>query len=140
MSNPSLYSYRVKKIVKIVDGDTVDCIIDLGFDMRMETRVRLAGIDTPETRTRDLEEKKFGYYAKDWITKKLSGDIIITTEYDNEKGNFGRVLGTFWVNGHNLNQWMIAENVAVEYNASNKELMEAAHLENRKILTEKGLV
>jgi endonuclease YncB( thermonuclease family) len=140
MSAPNPYSYRVREIVKIVDGDTVDCIIDLGFDTMLEARVRLAGIDAPESRTRDLEEKKFGLYAKEWLTSRLTGNIIITTEYDKEKGKYGRVLGTFWVDGVNLNHKMIVENVAVAYDGGNKDELELMHLTNRQILTEKGLV
>jgi len=140
MSAPNPYSYRVKEIIKIVDGDTVDCIIDLGFDTMIEARVRLAGIDAPESRTRDLEEKKFGLYAKEWLTKHLEGSIIITTEYNKEKGKYGRVIGIFWVDGVNINHQMIVENVAVAYDGGNKDELETMHLANRQILTEKGLV
>lgn len=140
MTIPSLFSYRIKQVLKIVDGDTIDCIVDLGFDMMMEARIRLAGIDAPELRTRDTEEKKFGMYAKEWLLNKLNGDIIVTTEYDNEKGKYGRILGTIWVDGVNINHQMITENVAVAYTGGNKEELENMHLENRRILTEKGLV
>ena len=87
---PSPYSYRVKSIKKIIDGDTFDCILDLGFDVLLEARVRMMGIDTPESRTRDLTEKKFGLLAKEYLTEKLATeDIIITTQVDNEKGRLG---------------------------------------------------
>lgn len=107
MTQPSPYCYRVKSIVKIIDGDTFDCIMDLGFDVLLEARVRMYGIDTPESRTRDLEEKKFGLLAKDWLGNHLNDDIIITTELDNEKGKFGRILGTVWAEGTNINEKMI---------------------------------
>ena len=138
MTQPSPYSYRVKSIVKIIDGDTFDCIMDLGFDVLLEARVRMYGIDTPESRTRDLEEKKFGLLAKDWLIKHLNDDIIISTELDNEKGKFGRVLGTVWAEGTNINEKMIEEHMAVRYHGQAKSDIEAEHLENRQILIEQG--
>ena len=94
MSEIELYNFRVKQITKVVDGDTFDCILDLGFDVLLEARVRMMGIDTPESRTRDLEEKKFGLLAKEYLIMKLEAeDIIVRTEVDNEKGKFGRILG-----------------------------------------------
>ena len=140
MSAPSPYSYRVKNIVKIIDGDTFDCIVDLGFDVLLEARVRMYGIDTPESRTRDLEEKKFGLLAKEWLTKHLSDDIIITTELDNEKGKFGRILGCVWCNGVNINNQMIDEHMAVAYHGQSKDDIEQQHLANRTILQEQGKV
>ena len=107
---PSPYSYRVKSIKKVIDGDTFDCIMDLGFDVLLEARVRMMGMDTPESRTRDLEEKKFGLLAKEYLTMKLEAeDIIVRTEVDNEKGKFGRILGWVWADGVNVNQQMIDE-------------------------------
>ena len=138
MTQPSPYSYRVKSIVKITDGDTFDCIMDLGFDVLLEARVRMYGIDTPESRTRDLEEKKFGLLAKDWLIEHLNDDIIISTELDNEKGKFGRVLGTVWAEGTNINEKMIEEHMAVRYHGQAKSDIEAEHLENRQILIEQG--
>ena len=138
---PSPYSYRVKSIVKIIDGDTFDCIMDLGFDVLLEARVRMMGIDTPESRTRDLEEKKFGLLAKEYLTEKLAkADIIVTTEVDNEKGKFGRILGWVWADGINVNKQMIDENMAVAYHGQSKDDIEQAHLDNRKILQEQGKV
>ena len=138
MTQPSPYSYRVKSIVKIIDGDTFDCIMDLGFDVLLEARVRMYGIDTPESRTRDLEEKKFGLLAKDWLIEHLNDDIVISTELDNEKGKFGRVLGTVWAEGTNINEKMIEEHMAVRYHGQAKSDIEAEHLENRQILIEQG--
>jgi micrococcal nuclease len=140
MTQPSPYSYRVKSIVKIIDGDTFDCIMDLGFDVLLEARVRMAGIDTPESRTRDLEEKKFGLLAKEWLIAHLNDDIIISTELDNEKGKFGRVLGTVWAEGTNINEKMIEEHMAVRYHGQAKSDVEAEHLQNRQILTEQGKI
>ena len=140
MTQPSPYSYRVKSIVKIIDGDTFDCIMDLGFDVLLEARVRMYGIDTPESRTRDLEEKKFGLLAKEWLIAHLNDDIIISTELDNEKGKFGRVLGTVWAEGTNINEKMIEEHMAVRYHGQAKSDVEAEHLQNRQILTEQGKI
>lgn len=140
MTQPSPYSYRVKSIVKIIDGDTFDCIMDLGFDVLLEARVRMAGIDTPESRTRDLEEKKFGLLAKEWLISRLNDDIIISTELDNEKGKFGRVLGTVWAEGTNINEKMIEEHMAVRYHGQAKSDVEAEHMKNRQILTEQGKI
>jgi len=140
MTQPSPYSYRVKSIVKIIDGDTFDCIMDLGFDVLLEARVRMAGIDTPESRTRDLEEKKFGLLAKEWLIEHLNDDIIISTELDNEKGKFGRVLGTVWAEGTNINEKMIEEHMAVRYHGQAKSDVEVEHMKNRQILTEQGKI
>jgi micrococcal nuclease len=140
MTQPSPYSYRVKSIVKIIDGDTFDCIMDLGFDVLLEARVRMYGIDTPESRTRDLEEKKFGLLAKDWLGNHLNDDIVISTELDNEKGKFGRVLGTVWAEGININEKMIDEHMAVRYHGQAKSDIENEHLKNRQILQEQGKV
>ena len=138
---PSPYSYRVKSIKKVIDGDTFDCIIDLGFDVLLEARVRMMGIDTPESRTRDLEEKKFGLLAKEYLVMKLEAeDIIVRTEVDNEKGKFGRILGWVWADDVNINQQMIDENMAVAYHGQSKDDIEQAHLNNRKILQEQGKV
>tara|TARA_A100001037_G_C14696741_1_gene434117 strand:- start:22 stop:453 length:432 start_codon:yes stop_codon:yes gene_type:complete len=138
---PSPYSYRVKSIKKIIDGDTFDCIMDLGFDVLLEARVRMMGIDTPESRTRDLEEKKFGLLAKEYLTEKLATeDIIVTTEVDNEKGKFGRILGWVWADGVNVNQNMIDENMAVAYHGQSKDDIQQAHLNNRTILKEQGKI
>ena len=99
------------------------------------------GIDTPESRTRDLEEKKFGLLAKEYLTEKLNTeDIIVTTEVDNEKGKFGRILGWVWCNGVNINNQMIDEHMAVAYHGQSKDDIEQQHLANRTILQEQGKV
>ena len=140
MTQPEAYNYRVKSIVKIIDGDTFDCILDLGFDVLLEARVRMMGIDTPESRTRDQEEKKFGLLAKEWLKKNLHGEILIQTQVDNEKGKFGRILGTVWAEGKNLNQTMIQEHMAVAYFGQSKDDVEGEHMRNRQILIEQGKV
>ena len=134
------FNYRVKSIVKVIDGDTFDCVLDLGFDVLLEARVRLYGIDTPESRTRDKVEKKYGLLAKAWLKERLCKDIIVSTVLDNEKGKFGRVLGTVWKDGVNLNKMMIDEGHAVEYHGQSKDDIQQAQLDNRQLLTEKGII
>ena len=91
-----MYEYRCK-VVKIIDGDTVDVDIDLGFGVWLhKERVRLYGIDTPESRTRDLEEKKYGLAAKDFLTGMLDDDQIILKTHKDKTGKFGRILGELW--------------------------------------------
>ena len=144
-----MYQYNVS-VVKVVDGDTIDVDIDLGFGMTYKKqRVRLMGIDTPESRTRDLEEKKFGKASKKHLKELLeSAERVSLISHD--KGKFGRILGEIYIHfneGHpvfgteiNVNQQMIDDHHAVEYSGENKDLVESLHLENRKILIEKGLV
>ena len=144
-----MYRYKVS-IVKVVDGDKVDVDIDLGFGMSYKKqRVRMLGIDTPESRTRDLVEKKFGKASKKHLKKLLeSADRISLISHD--KGKFGRILGELYGHyeeGHpvfggsfNINQQMIDDHHAVEYDGSSKELIEQKHLKNREILLEKGEV
>ena len=129
-----MYEYRCT-IVKIVDGDTVDIDIDLGFGIWMRgERVRLYGIDTPESRTRDLEEKKYGLAAKDFLTKWLSaGNIVLKTHKDAE-GKFGRILGELWYNDVNINQKMVDEYHAVAYHGQSKEDIAEQHLKNRELV------
>ena len=135
-----MYDYRVK-IVKVVDGDTVDVDIDLGFGVWLKKqRVRLYGIDTPESRTRDLVEKRFGNMAKDYLKSRLSSGAILGTRLD-KKGKFGRILGEFFVldnEGHpqfevkvNVNEELIAKHHAVAYHGQSKEEIKEAHLVNR---------
>ena len=104
-----MYEYSCK-VVKIVDGDTIDVDIDLGFGVWLKKqRIRLFGIDTPESRTRDLEEKKYGLAAKEYLTKWLtSGGVKIRTQKD-AKGKFGRILGEMYCYDTNVNEKMIEE-------------------------------
>ena len=133
-----MYEYRVK-IVKVVDGDTVDVDIDLGFGVWLKKqRVRLYGIDTPESRTRDLVEKRFGNMAKDYLKNRLSSGAILGTRLD-KKGKFGRILGEFFVVEHgahtdqkiNVNEELISKHHAVAYHGQSKQEIEEAHLVNR---------
>ena len=117
-----MYEYKVKEVVKVVDGDTIDVIIDLGFDLSKKERVRLAGIDTPESRTRDLDEKKLGLEAKEYLSTNLSNanQLMISTEKD---GKYGRMLGTIYINDDivSMNQQMIDKGYAWEYDGGTKE-------------------
>jgi micrococcal nuclease len=126
-----MYEYRCE-IVKIIDGDTVDVDIDLGFGVWLKKeRIRMFGIDTPESRTRDLEEKKYGLAAKEFLTKWLSaGNITLKTQKDAE-GKFGRILGELWYGDVNINQKMIEEHHAVEYKGQSKDEIVSEHLFNR---------
>ena len=133
-----MYEYKCN-VKRVVDGDTVDVIIDLGFSILYSTRVRLYGIDTPESRTRNKDEKVRGflskYYLKDWLEK---GDVVIRTHKD-KKGKFGRVLGEMVVDGKNINLLMVDENHAVKYEGQSKDDIKKEHLVNREKLIQKGL-
>ena len=127
------FSYRVNKVTKVVDGDTIDVVIDLGFDIMYKSRVRLFGIDTPESRTRDKVEKKYGLLSKKFLQENLKkGKIVIKTHKNSETGKFGRILGEIFVNGININMLMCSKGHAVEYYGQSKDDIEEAHLKNRK--------
>jgi micrococcal nuclease len=108
------YYYEIE-VLKIVDGDTVDVKIDLGFDVWHKCRVRLLGINAPESRTRDKEEKVRGLAAKDWLTEQLSTEEYPIELQSHGKGKFGRVLGEFFINDVNINKLMVDIGHAVEY-------------------------
>ena len=133
LGDPTDFSYRVSKVTKVVDGDTIDVIIDLGFDIMYKSRVRLFGIDTPESRTRDKVEKKYGLLAKEFLKSHLKGKIVIKTHKDSETGKFGRILGEIFVDGININELMCKKGHAVEYHGQNKELIENLHIRNRNL-------
>ena len=118
------YVYRIKSITKVVDGDTIDADIDLGFDISLTKRIRLAGIDTPESRTRNQYEKKLGLQAKAWLKERLNfaKDIIIKTELPDSTEKYGRIIGHLYVNGEevSLNNQMIAEGHAWNYDGGTK--------------------
>ena len=139
LGDPTDYSYRVKKVTKIVDGDTIDVLLDMGFDILYQQRVRLFGIDTPESRTRDLEEKKYGLLSKYFLKAELSlgKKITVKTYKGDETGKFGRILGDIWIDGNSVNQKMCDKGYAVPYYGQNKDLVEEAHLKNRKRLANK---
>ena len=136
-----MYRYKVD-VTRIVNGDTVDVDIDLGFGMTYKKqRVRLMGIDTPESRTRDLEEKFYGKQSKAFLTSLIEkADEIQLVSHD--KGKFGRILGELFMGGStfSVNQQMINEPHAVAYTGGNKEEIEKGHLANREILLEQGVV
>ena len=134
-----MHEYRCK-IVKIIDGDTVDVDIDLGFGVWLhKERIRMYGIDTPESRTRDLEEKKYGLAAKEFLTNMLDDDggIVLKTHKDG-KGKFGRILGELWRTtdfaDQSINEYMIEKHHAVRYMGQSKDAIAEGHLENRKHL------
>ena len=133
-----MYEYKCE-IDRVVDGDTVDVIIDCGFSILHKARVRMYGIDTPESRTRDKDEKARGLMSKDFLVKELSkGDVAIKTKKD-KKGKFGRILGEFYVNDININQMMIHGFYAVAYNGQSKKEIEEEHIKNRQTLIAKDL-
>ena len=136
-----MFEYQCK-IVKIIDGDTVDVDIDLGFGVWLKKqRIRLYGIDTPESRTRDLEEKKYGLIAKEFVLTHLPlGSTRTLTTVQDKTGKYGRILGKFkaydkdldaWVN---MNQWMIVKHLAVEYHGQSKEDIAEQHIKNRSLV------
>ena len=128
-SRKSCYNFRVTEIVKVLDGDTIDVLIDLGFDLFKKERVRIAGVDTPEKRTRDPEEKELGIDATNWLKEKLdstiAGDdeLTIRTELVGGVGKYGRLLGWLYVGDSelSLNEQMITEGYAWEYDGGTKK-------------------
>ena len=144
-----MYEYRVD-IVKVVDGDTVDVDIDLGFGVWIkDERVRIMGIDTPESRTRDKEEKVFGLAAKARLKELLGKGAILKTQINKDgedmKGKFGRILGDFIVDGEDgedrlVTKDMIAEAHAVEYWGQSKDDIIESNMRNRQVLIEAGTV
>ena len=128
-SRKSCYNFRVIKINRVVDGDTIDVTIELGFDLFKKERVRVAGVDTPEKRTRDLEEKALGLDATNWLKEKLEGaikgddDLIIRTELVGGVGKYGRLLGWLYIGDAevSLNEIMIDEGYAWAYDGGTKK-------------------
>tara|TARA_R100001082_G_C4307418_1_gene135212 strand:+ start:73 stop:558 length:486 start_codon:yes stop_codon:yes gene_type:complete len=126
----SCWNYKVSKVDRVVDGDTVDVTIDLGFDLSIKQRVRVAGVDTPEKRTRDLEEKKLGTDATYWLEDKLDDavndgfELTIRTELDKgATGKYGRLLGWIYIGSGvvSLNEQMVAEGYAWPYDGGTKQ-------------------
>ena len=128
-SRKSCYNFRVTEINRVLDGDTIDVTIDLGFDLFKKERVRVAGVDTPEKRTRNLEEKELGIHATNWLKKQLedtiAGDeeLIIRTELKGGVGKYGRLLGWLYIGDNNIsiNEQMIAEGYAWSYDGGTKQ-------------------
>ncbi len=125
----SCYNFRVIEINKVLDGDTIDVTIDLGFDLYKKERVRVAGVDTPEKRTRDLEEKELGKDATNWLKEKLEGavagddDLVIRTELVGGVGKYGRLLGWLYIGTDelSLNEQMIDEGYAWAHDGGTKQ-------------------
>jgi|TARA_R100001163_G_C4930750_1_gene106790 micrococcal nuclease len=133
-----MYEYNCT-IDRVVDGDTVDVTIDLGFKIFHKARVRMYGIDTPESRTRDLDEKARGILSKSFLQDALvqSNKVIIKTQKD-AKGKFGRILGELYVNDININQLMVDKYLAVAYTGQSKGDIIVEHLKNKQKLIELG--
>ena len=125
----SCYNFRVTEINRVLDGDTIDVTIDLGFDLYKKERVRVAGVDTPEKRTRDLEEKALGIDATNWLKEKLEetingdGELSVRTELVGGVGKYGRLLGWLYIGDdeYSLNEQMITEGYAWEYDGGTKQ-------------------
>lgn len=119
-----MYEYRVRQINKVVDGDTIDVDIDLGFNISFSQRVRLAGIDTPESRTKDLAEKALGLEVKKRLTEMLkeAKGVVIKTELANSTEKYGRILGWLYANGDekSINEHLIEQGYAWEYMGETK--------------------
>ncbi len=128
-SRKSCYNFRVTAITKVLDGDTIDVIIDLGFDLAKSERVRIAGVDTPEKRTRNLEEKALGIDATEWLKNKLEGaidgddELTVRTELVGGVGKYGRLLGWLYIGDSDLslNEQMITEGYAWTYDGGTKQ-------------------
>ena len=145
-----MYEYKAR-VVRVIDGDTVDVDIDLGFGIWMNNeRVRIMGIDTPESRTRDKIEKVFGLAAKEKLKNLLGTYCRLKTQVakngEDMKGKFGRILGDFEVYDHqkdayrSVSKILVEEGYAVEYDGGNKDSMDLLHLANRKRLIDEGKV
>ena len=140
-----MYTYKCK-VTKIIDGDTIDVDIHLGFDVVLtKQRIRLMGIDTPESRTRNLEEKARGLISKQYMIDKCPVGSKITLK-SLDRGKFGRILGEIWeadvdsTTVEPLNKRMITDGFAVEYYGGSKDELEAKHMKNKEILIAKGLL
>ena len=128
-SRKSCYNFRVTEINRVLDGDTIDVTIDLGFDLYKKERVRVAGVDTPEKRTKNLEEKALGIDATNWLKEKLESTIAgddelsVRTELVGGVGKYGRLLGWLYIGDSelSLNEQMIAEGYAWEYDGGTKQ-------------------
>ena len=146
---PCEFIYKVSSLEKVVDGDTIDVTLDLGFDVCTRQRVRLLGIDTPESRTSDPEEKKFGLLSKkklkEWCLKAVESEkddieIELRCPERDSRGKFGRILAEVWVSEDgqwtNVNKWMCENGYAVPYVGQNKKDVEELHMINRNKLIE----
>ena len=139
-----MYTYTAT-VRRVVDGDTIDVDIDLGFSVWLDKqRIRLLGIDAPAARTRNKEEKIRGLLSKEKLKSLCPvGSLIQLKTHKDDKGKFGRILGELVVdtaseNSVNVNQWLVENNYAVTYSGQRKEDMERGHIRNSKILAERG--
>ena len=135
-----MYEYNCT-VTRVVDGDTIDVVLDLGFSVLHKCRVRLYGIDTPESRTRDKDEKARGKLAAKYLENSIKNgtEIILRSKLKDSKGKYGRVLGEIIIDNININQSMIEKYLAVRYTGQSKKNVEAEHLENRKKLIKLGV-
>jgi len=134
-----MYEYNCT-VTGVVDGDTIDVILDLGFSILHKCRVRLYGIDTPESRTRDKDEKARGKLAAKFLEDSINNGkvVVLQSKLKDSKGKYGRVLGAVIVDGVDINEKMITKFLAVKYFGQSKTDIEAEHLENRLKLIELG--
>src|SRR5210317_1034406 len=134
-----MYEYNCT-VTRVVDGDTIDVILDLGFSVLHKCRVRLYGIDTPESRTKNQDEKARGKLAAKYLKDSIKNgtEIILRSKLKDSKGKYGRVLGEIIVDNININQSMIEKYLAVQYTGQSKKDVEAEHLLNRDKLIELG--
>ena len=140
-----MFEYNAQ-VLKVVDGDTIDAMVDLGFNTWKKVRIRMYGINAPESRTRDLEEKKAGLFAKDVVLHYLpEGSKQVLRTHKDKVGKYGRVLGEFVIYDSladretTINQFMIDHKIGVEYSGKNKDEIVKQHIENRKYLEEKDM-
>lgn len=135
-----MYEYACT-VERIVDGDTIDVTLDLGFSVSYKSRVRLFGIDTPESRTRNKDEKARGKLSTAFLSKaiEIADQVVIRTELKDSRGKFGRVLGTVVCDGEDVNQGMVDGGFAVKYYGQSKADVESEHLINRQRLIDQGI-
>tara|TARA_R100000664_G_C2664606_1_gene79292 strand:+ start:106 stop:528 length:423 start_codon:yes stop_codon:yes gene_type:complete len=135
-----MYEYSCT-VTRVVDGDTIDVILDLGFSILHKCRVRLYGIDTPESRTRNKDEKVRGKLASKFLEDSINDGtkIILRSKLKDSKGKYGRVLGEVIVDDININELMVKRYLAVKYYGQSKQDVETEHLRNRKKLIELGV-
>ena len=136
MTNRDPYIYRIKEIYKVIDGDTIDASIDLGFGIYLTRKIRLAGIDTPESRTTDVKEKIMGLESKEWLKHRVENAqcILIKTELPDSTEKYGRIIGHLYINGEetSLSTQMIDAGYALLYDGGTKNKNFDVLLERRK--------
>lgn len=137
-----MYEYKVTRLLGVIDGDTIDVQIDLGFDVSFTSRVRLNGIDTPESRTTDANEKKYGLEAKEWLKHRLESakTIVIRTEKSDSSEKYGRILGTLFIDGEtvSINDQLIKSGYAWAYDGGTKH-KDFSALDHQRVSTSGSL-